>query len=255
MPDSAAKYIKENGGLLRFRYSNNYMPASLKNKDGSRMTHQQWWDANILPRLTPQQKDELNDVFTFLRNTTRMKGDALNSARANKETYFKQQKEAEEKSAQEWKEKIQSHAQKVLTTYGDAAKLKTIDPKDTPEVKAEKELHNKRYHQAEAIANKYLTQITPENLTEAAIGMGYLSLMKEDMKALEARATTAEGKVKELTTQLEGIKKSGQVGRKITIHEPAKETTTKAVGPRRLGQTSDEAAMEELVKQHAENAL
>jgi hypothetical protein len=247
LPESAAKYIKDTGGLLNFRYSTEFMPETFKNTDGTRMTRQQWWDQTIMSKLDPSKKDEINDVLSYLRNTSRQKQVALQQVRQNKDAYFQQQKEIEKKSTEDWMKRVQTQAEKVLTRYGDVAKEQKIEDNDTPEVKASKEKHNQRYHQAEKIANKFLAEVTPESLTESAIGMGYLSIVEQDLKDKDTQLSTANKTIKDLSEQLKKIKDSSSTGKRITM--PASGTK---VMPAATHKMSDEQAMEALVRQNAE---
>lgn len=246
LPESAAKYIKDTGGILKFRYSNEPMPESFKNSDGSRMTRQQWWDKTIVAKLSPDKKDEINDVVAGLRNTTRQRDLTIGQVKQNKEAYLKQMAESENQSTTEWVKRVQTHAVKVLEKYGDAAKEKKIEQNDTPEVKAEKEKHNERFRKAEEVANKYLSNVTPENLTEAAIGMAYLSILEDTNKELVAGKKTDADKITELEKQIKSIKDSASTGRRVTFQQTPKTGTPSIIRPQ-TGKNADEANMERMI--------
>lgn len=203
VPEATQKFINDNGGLYNFRTSNGFMPSNLKNKDGSRMTHAQFYKTFIAPHLTESQAEELNDSFAEIRKANRDKANAIKQLATNKEAYLKRKKEIQDAATKEWVERVGTHSKKVLESYGDAAKMLDIPVDATPEQRAAIEQHNADYKTAEARATQIMQNVTPENLVEAAIAAGYVTVVQRQLK-------DAQSKISALTTERDEAKKKYQ---------------------------------------------
>jgi hypothetical protein len=241
LPENAAKYIQDNGGVLRFRTSNELMPTSVKSKDGSRMTHAEWWHEKVESNLTAAQKEQLGDELLNLRQVLRTRDSTIKDAQANRGKFIQSRQEEAQKAAKDWENRIIKHAEKVLPEFGEFAKKKDIPQNASPEERKTIEEHNARFEQAQKIAQKYITDITPENLVEAALAKAYLTVVKDVDKIHAARADKAEARVKELEKQIADIKSAGK-----TIKQGATGKTTTDIKP--SGRLSDEDAMAEALK-------
>lgn len=193
VPESTMKFINDNGGLYNFRMSNGLMPQQLKNKDGSRMTHAQFYKQHIEPNLNEAQREDLNDSYAEIRKANRDKSNTIKNLSTNKEAYLERQKKSVEEAKEQWIQRVGAHSKKVLEGYGDAAKLLDVPPNATPEQTAAIEKHNTDYRNAEARAQQIISNVTPENLVEAAIAAGYVTVL--------------QGQNKEITASLEAVTK------------------------------------------------
>lgn len=229
LPETAAKYIQEHGGVLKFRTSQERMPNDprFKNEDGSLMTHEQWWKSKVDDNMTTSQKEEINDLLTSLRQVHRQRDFTIQEAKKNKDVYFQQQQEAAVREAEDWTKRIEAHAKKTLDTYGEVAKLKEIPPNASPAEKQAIEQHNANYHRAEKIAQKYVTEITPENLVEAAIATAYSTFAREELKAERDGRAKDQAELKALKQELQDIKEAGKTSRKGASAAPPQKTDVK----------------------------
>lgn len=243
LPDSAAKYISENGGIAKFRLSNDLMPEDprFRNEDGTRMSHSDWYDQFVEQRLTRAQKEELGDRLSTIRQKARERDSAIKDAAANRSNLIKERQGQAEKQAKEWNDRVVAHAPKALANFGEAAKLMDIPKDATDEQKKDIEAHNARFHKAQKIAEKYVSHVTPENLTEAAIGAAYAEIAKETMAEQKSKLEQSDQRIKELEEELTKIKSAG----KTSHRNSAPLTHTKDVAPTRSG--DDEGAMAALL--------
>lgn len=243
LPDSAAKYIAENGGIAKFRLSSDLMPEDPRfhNEDGTRMSHSDWYDKFVEQRLTKAQKEELGDRLVTIRQKGRERDAAVRDAIANRDTLIKERQGQQEKHAREWQDRVIAHAPKVLAGFGDTAKLLEIPKDATEEQKKEVEAHNARFQKAQQIAEKYVSNVTPENLTEAAIGAAYAEIAKETMADQKSQIEKSQTRIKELEEELNKIKLAG----KTSHRNSAPNTPTIEVATAKTG--DDEGAMAALM--------
>lgn len=210
VPEATQKFIDANGGLFEFRSSSALMPPNLKNKDGSRMTHAQFYKTYIEGHLTDAQKEELSDLFTEIRHANRDKKQAIDNLKTNRESFIKQRGESMKKAQEDWVNRVSKTVETTLAQYGDIAKRKEIPAGATSEQKAEIEKHNARYDKAEAKFKEIMSSVTPENLTQAAIAAGYVDAMKDLVKEKEGVISERDKRIKELEDELTTIKKAGK---------------------------------------------
>lgn len=242
LPDTAQDYVAKNGGPFEFQVSEKLMPIAFKNEDGSRMTHSQWWSANIEAHLVPAQKRSLDFHIMKIQEKQAERDGAVKDARANREKLIKERAENQSKQSKEWGDRVMAHIPKVLAEIGEDTKLKDVPANATPEEKAAIDKHNDLFTRSQTVAKKYLSEINPENLTEAAAWAAYGQVVaKAEVETLRAEGTAKDAKIVELEGKLEKIKNAG----KTKTKDSAPTVTTKT--PQFLGGSS-ESAMERLME-------
>jgi hypothetical protein len=210
VPDGTIKFINENGGLYSFRMSNTRMPQNVKNKDGTPMTQGQFYKLYIEPNLSDAQKEEVSDAYTEIRKAHRDKQQAVDHLKSNRGEFLKKREESVKAAQQDWVDRVGKHSEVVKKSYGEAAVLKDIPPDATPEQKKAIEAHNASYRKAEARALKIISEVTPENLVEAAIAAGYVDIMKDKVLDVSNELEKVKADRDSYKTKYEDLKNAGK---------------------------------------------
>lgn len=241
VPEATLKYIEAQGGLYNFRQSDQLMPEAVKNPDGSRMTQSQFYKKFIESHLTVAQKEELSDAYAEIRRAGREKKAKVDDLRTNRDRYTKERQAAIETAKQDWVKRVTDRVQKVLPTYGEAATLKEIPQDASPEEKARLEKHNAAYKQAEAKFQQVMSQVTPENLTEAALALSYQEILKGENADLKSRLKAAEDERDKAKQDYDDLRNAGKTS---DIRTGVHTKTT----PKVSSKTTAEEAMTKLVR-------
>jgi hypothetical protein len=245
VPEPTLKYINDHGGLYAFRNSEQFMPSQIRNKDGSPMTHSQFYKLHIDPNLNVSQSEELNDSYAEIRRASREKAASIKSIAANKEQYVKSKQAAAQAAKDEWVKRADAHSAKVLESYGEDAKLKEIPPNASPEVQASIEKHNQTYRDAEARFRQILGNVTPENLVESAMAAGYVPVLQQRLKDSAAVNDSLRKERDDLQKKLDDLILAGKTSDLNGTTEAQKTTA-----PLRItGATASGDAMTEMVNQ------
>lgn len=224
LPKTAQDYIAKNGGIYEFSISDKLMPPTVTNEDGSRMTHAQWYSQNIEKAYTPAQKRVIDSRLFKIQAKIDERDQALRDAKSNRENFIKEREEKAKKANEDFGKRIMAHIPKVTKEIGGDIEMKQIPENATPEQKAAIEDHNKKFTEAQQIAKKYISDITPENLTEAAAWAAYGKVVaRPRISELEKSLTESNKKIEELTQKIEGITKSGKLAKRVTT--PGQPTT------------------------------
>lgn len=239
LPEETAKYINDNGGLLRFQASSELMPEQVKDAQGNPITRSQWWHNVVKPMLSDAQKDELGDHLSEARKAIRTRDTAVKEAKGDPEKFFAQRKQEFETAVKKYQEEADQQAQTELTLYGEIAKPKTIPANATTEQKAELEKHNARLEEARQDVVKWFQDNSPKGRMSQALARAYRDFAMKHVEEVDKNYKVLETKFTELQQKWDNMKNAAQTSRQQSVVQ----TPTK---PKQEGRPADDG---EAIKQ------
>lgn len=228
-----AKFIADNGGILAFKSSNDFMPTGMKDaqgnviamhENGTPFTKREFYNKLIEPYLTPEAAKK---ITYFDNETTRLDMERQSKIDEARQDLSKWETDRNEKGQIEQKEfgdRFAKRAQDYAKDFGEAAVRKTVPTNATKEEKDSIDKHNQRVDRAEGIAKRYASQITPEMHAEMVLNSAYVETMREIDKEKDTKIKDLEKRATEAETKLDAIKNAGKTSNRVSapIHPTTK---------------------------------
>jgi hypothetical protein len=246
LPDETAKFITDNGGLMKFQASEDLMPPGVQ-VDGKPVTQSQWWAKVVKPMLSDAQKDELSDHLFEARKALRDRNAAVQKAKINPQEFFANLQKDQDKFADEFRQKADKQLQLETDLYGDIAKPKVAPANATQEQRDVVAKHNARLETAKQSAIKWINDHTPEGEVSKALARVYRELAQERVAELEQTTKDLQAKLNELQDKWNKVKSSKETSRQQSTVQQQKERVTEPI--RRPRSEDDANAMKGLLEQ------
>jgi hypothetical protein len=220
LPDTTAKFIESAGGILKFSVSQQKMPRNLKDAsgneiamhdDGTPYTHEEFFNAYIIPAMNNRQKNALNAIVNKSEMLNLDRKSEIDGAKQNADKFFKDRQDQIEKSRTQWTEDFQKEMTKVIDSMGDVAKAKEVPVNATAAEKAAIDAHNARIERARGMGERYAKEWTPKTVSHL-IGTTtlYETVIKDQMIEKDNRITALEAELKKKDEWIDRAKNAGK---------------------------------------------
>jgi hypothetical protein len=231
LPEETAKFIADNGGLIRFQNSERRMPVGTQDLEGKPFngTQAEWYKDVMEPMfksLPPAAQTRLKYELEEALKTAIQRDDALQEARSNPQKFIEQREQQFQEQVQEFAKRADAQFQKEADLYGEIAKPKEVPEKATPAERTAIEQHNAKIDEAKESIRRYIADQTPENLASMAAARAYRDFAQEHVKSVERELADTKKLLTELQGKWDKAKSSAQTSRQqssVSQQQPRKE--------------------------------
>lgn len=237
LPEETAKFIGDNGGLIRFQNSERRMPVGTQDLEGQPFTGTQaeWYKEVMEPMfksLPPAAQTRLKYELEEALKTAIQRDDALQEARGNPQKFIEQRQQAFDEQVQDFAKRADAQFQKEADLYGEIAKPKEVPEKATQAERTAIEQHNAKIDEAKESIRRFIADQTPENLASMAAARAYRDFAQEHVKGVEKELADTKKTLADLQSKWDKAKSSAQTSRQqSTVQQPKPSQEQKPYDP------------------------
>ncbi len=234
LPESVEKFITDNGGVVKMRYSAEMMP------DGTQ-TQAEWFRKQILDNISSEaQKDALDDEVREARQLERAKNSEIKEAKGKPKEYLEARNKEMENANKDWETRAIATKDKLMKDLGDAAKTIEIKPDMSPEDKTKFEKHNDRITRGLKLYDDLLHNFAPETESFKAMSAAHSLYLSEYVTDLTEELKASNKERDELRERVGKMKNAGRTAKQSNAPIEAKKSIVPDI------KLSDEQAIDKM---------
>ena len=237
LPESVEKFIADNGGVMKMRYSDELMPDGVTQKS-------EWFRSEIIGNMTEAQKDSLEDLVRHSRTLESNKKQEIEFNKGKKEEWIRARQEESKKRQDSWTQEADGMRSEIIKNLGEAAKEIEIKPDMKPEEKAKAEKHNDRLKRGNDFYDQILKDFSPKAEVVKAAGAAQAIYLSELAAEQFEHIKSQDKVIADLTDKLGRLKNTGRTAK--SSNAPIEKSKSSTIAP---WKESDDQALSRMFKE------